>query len=75
MSEDFDNYRRIFDRGDDLQGAAAIRALLHVDVEDPVGEQKRGRESFIDSQEGHLIKAMSCRVARVFPPVDWPTIF
>jgi hypothetical protein len=35
MAEDFDNHRRIFDRGDDLQGAAAIRAVLHVDVEDP----------------------------------------
>jgi len=35
MAEDFDNHRRIFDRGDDLQGAAAIRAVLHVDVQDP----------------------------------------
>jgi len=35
MAEDFDNQRRIFDGGDDLQGAAAIRAVLHVDVEDP----------------------------------------
>jgi hypothetical protein len=30
MAEDFDNYRRIFDRGDDLQAAAAVRAVLDV---------------------------------------------
>jgi hypothetical protein len=35
MAEDFDNHRRIFDGGDDLQGAAAIRAVLHVDVAAP----------------------------------------
>ena len=35
MGEDFDNYRRIFDRGDDLQAAAAVRAVLDVDIEDP----------------------------------------
>ena len=28
MAEDFDNYRLIFDRGDDLQAAAAVRAVL-----------------------------------------------
>ena len=36
MAEDLDDYRRIFDGSNDLQGAAAIRAVLHVDVEDPV---------------------------------------
>ena len=40
MAEDFDNHRRIFDRGDDLQGAAAVGAVLHVDIEDPF-EQSR----------------------------------
>jgi membrane peptidoglycan carboxypeptidase len=35
MAEDFDNYRWILDRGDDLQAAAAVRAVLDVDVEDP----------------------------------------
>jgi hypothetical protein len=35
MAEDFDNHRRIFDGGDDLQGAAAVRAVFDVDVEDP----------------------------------------
>ena len=35
MAEDFDNHRRIFDGGDDLQGAAAVGAVFHVDVEDP----------------------------------------
>jgi len=35
MGEDFDNHRRIFDRGDDLQGSAAVRAVFDVDVEDP----------------------------------------
>src|SRR5918992_410851 len=35
MAEDFDNHRRIFDRGDDLQSAAAVGAVFDVDVEDP----------------------------------------
>ena len=35
MAEDLDDYRRIFDGGDDLQGAAAVGAVLNVDVEDP----------------------------------------
>jgi hypothetical protein len=32
MAEDLDDYRRIFDGGDDLQGAAAVGAVLNVDV-------------------------------------------
>jgi len=35
MAENFDNHRRIFDGGDDLQGAAAVGAAFHVDIEDP----------------------------------------
>ena len=35
MAEDLDDDWRIFNRGDDLQGAAAVGAVLHVDVEDP----------------------------------------
>ena len=35
MAEDFGDHRWIFNRGDDLQGAAAVRAVLDVDVEDP----------------------------------------
>ena len=35
MAEDFDNHRRIFDRSDDLQSAAAVRAVFDVNVEDP----------------------------------------
>jgi hypothetical protein len=35
MSKDSDNHRRIFDGGDDLQGAAAVRAVVDVDIEDP----------------------------------------
>ena len=35
MTEDFDNHRRIFDGGDALQAAAAVRAVFDVDVEDP----------------------------------------
>src|SRR5262245_52319329 len=34
MGEDFDNHRRIFDRGNDLQGSAAVGTVFHVDVED-----------------------------------------
>ena len=34
MDEDSDNHGRIFDSGDDLQGAAAVREV--VDVEDPL---------------------------------------
>ena len=35
MAEDFDNHRRIFNLSDDLQRPAAVRAVFHVDVEDP----------------------------------------
>ena len=34
MGEDFDNHRRIFDGGDALEVAAAVRAVFDVDVED-----------------------------------------
>jgi uncharacterized protein YciI len=34
MAEDLVDHRRIFNRGDDLQGAAAVRAVFHVDIED-----------------------------------------
>ena len=30
MAEDFDDHRRIFDRGDDLQSAAAVRVVFDV---------------------------------------------
>jgi len=33
MTEDFDNHRRIFDGSDDLQGAAAVGAAFHGDIE------------------------------------------
>jgi hypothetical protein len=32
MAEDFDDHRRIFDRGDDLQSAASVRAVFDVDL-------------------------------------------
>jgi len=35
MAEDFDNHRRMLDSGDDLQAAAAVRAVFNIDVEDP----------------------------------------
>ena len=35
MAEDLDDHRRIFNRGDDLQGAAAVGAVFDADVEDP----------------------------------------
>ena len=35
MAEDLDDYRRIFDGSNDLQGAAAVGAVFDVDVEDP----------------------------------------
>jgi len=34
MAEDFDNHRQIFNRGDDLQNAAAVGAVFDIDVED-----------------------------------------
>ena len=58
MGEDLDNHRRIFDggpsmAGDDLQAAAAVRAVFDVDVEDPFeqiqatngNEQKSGHNN------------------------------
>jgi hypothetical protein len=35
MGEDPEDHWRIFDGGDDLQGAAAVRAVVDVDIEDP----------------------------------------
>ena len=35
MAEDLVDHRRIFNRGDDLQDAAAVGAVFNVDVEDP----------------------------------------
>lgn len=46
MAEDFDNYRRIFDDGDDLQRAAAVRAVFNVDVEDSFGCDKGVESAF-----------------------------
>jgi len=40
MTEDFDNHRRIFDRGNELQGSAAVRAVFDVDVEDPFKQSR-----------------------------------
>jgi hypothetical protein len=34
MAEDLDDHRRIFNRGDDLQGTAAVGAVFDVDIED-----------------------------------------
>jgi hypothetical protein len=34
MSEDAHDHRRILDGGDDLQGAAAVRAVFDVEIED-----------------------------------------
>jgi len=34
MREDPDNHGRLFDGGDDLQLAAAVRAMLDVEIED-----------------------------------------
>jgi hypothetical protein len=39
MAEDFDNHRRIFDRSNVLQAAAAVRAVFDADVEDPFFEE------------------------------------
>src|SRR5215469_14486971 len=33
VAEDFVDHRRIFNRSDDLQGAAAVGAVFHVDIE------------------------------------------
>ncbi len=38
MSKEPDNHRRILDRGDDLQGAGAVRAVIEIDIEDPFEE-------------------------------------
>jgi len=43
MANDFDDHRRIFDGGDDLQGAAAAREAFDVDVEDRLSTIKGNR--------------------------------
>jgi hypothetical protein len=43
MANDFDDHRRIFDSGDDLQGAAAPREAFDVDVENRLSNIKGNR--------------------------------
>jgi len=44
MAEDIDDYRRIFDGGDDLQ-CAAVGAVFNIDVEDPFEHRDRSNTS------------------------------
>ena len=41
MGEDSDNHRRIFDCGDDLQGATALWAVFDADIEDAFEQARR----------------------------------
>jgi hypothetical protein len=41
VREDLGNHRGIFDRGDDLQAAPTMWAVLDIDVEDPLLAQAR----------------------------------
>jgi hypothetical protein len=44
MAEDLDDHRRIFNRGDDLQGAATVGAVFDVDVEDSFKQPRPAHE-------------------------------
>ena len=66
MAEDFDNHRRIFDGGDDLQGAAAVRAVFDVDVEDP-GPAHARRFSLGGGVIGWWLGGKLCRSGNDFP--------
>jgi hypothetical protein len=55
MGEDFDNHRRIFDSGDDLQGTAAVRALFDVDVEDEPTMVSLETGTFTHLRKSHLL--------------------
>ena len=35
MGKHFGDHRRVFNDGDDLQGAATVRAMLDIDIEYP----------------------------------------
>jgi hypothetical protein len=43
MAEDLVDHWRIFNRGDNLQGAAAVRAVFDVDVEDSFKQSRPAR--------------------------------
>jgi hypothetical protein len=60
MAEDLVDHRRIFDGGDDLQGAAAVRAVFHIDIEDPF-EQARPT----DAGRRRAVCSVSVIIARV----------
>jgi hypothetical protein len=61
MGEDFDNHRRIFDGGDDLQAAAAVRAVFDVDVEDPF-EQPANADALVQKMHISKVQPMAFKV-------------
>ena len=54
MSKDSYNHRRIFDGGDDLQAAAAVRAVFDVDVEDPFEQPGPTQARRLENNAGGL---------------------
>jgi hypothetical protein len=61
MAEDFDNQRRIVNRGDDLQSTAAVGAVCHVDVEDPF-EQSANADALVQKMHISKVQPMAFKV-------------
>jgi hypothetical protein len=61
MGEDFDNHRWVFDGGDDLQAAAAVRAVFDVDVEDPF-EQPANADALVQKMHISKVQPMAFKV-------------
>jgi hypothetical protein len=60
LAEDFANNNCLFNRGDDLQSAAAVGVVIDVDFEDPFEEP----DDCAGNRAGAAIKARSKRKAK-----------
>ena len=75
MREDLDGHRRLFDGGDDLQLATALRAVFKVDIEDapeqarPAHARRRAVRVFVLRRAGILRCASSAPAVRRAAPV------
>ena len=59
MSENFGNHRRIFNGGDDLQGATTMQTMLNVDIEYPF-EQPGPADARRTRMMGGLAQIIGC---------------
>ena len=61
MAEDLDDHRRVFD---DLQSAAAVRAVLHVDIEDSFEQPGPAQTRCFSLGTGVIGRGLGCMLWR-----------